>query len=58
MSNYLELKNRILEEINKNLAVLTALSDDLADNPEVSGQEFETSKKITKSFLVKSIDMD
>lgn len=58
MSNYLELKNRILEEINKNLAVLTALSDDLADNPEVSGQEFETSKKIVELLRGRGYDVE
>lgn len=46
--NYEQLKERIFAEIEKNRAELTALNDDIADHPEVSGQEYETSKKITE----------
>ena len=46
--NYHELKERIYSEIEKNKAELTALNDDIADHPEISGEEYETSKKIVK----------
>lgn len=58
MSKYLELKNKIIEEINKNFADLTALSDDLADNPEVSGKEYETSKKIVELLRGRGFDVE
>lgn len=44
--NYNELKDKIFAAIDADLAELTALNDDLADHPEISGQEYETSKKI------------
>ncbi len=34
--------------IDKNHDNLAALNDDLADHPEISGQEFQTSRKIVK----------
>lgn len=46
MKTYAELKQRIDCEIEKEKPVLTALNDDLADHPELSGQEYETSAKI------------
>ena len=48
MDKYLELKEKILSEIKANLLELITLNDDLADHPEVSGQEFETSRKIVE----------
>ncbi len=44
--NYNELKEKIFAEIEKNRAELTALNDDIADHPEISGEEYETSRKI------------
>ena len=44
--NYNELKEKIFAEIEANQAELTALNDDIADHPEISGEEYETSKKI------------
>lgn len=44
--NYAELKEKIFSEIETYRAELTALNDDLADHPEISGQEYESSKKI------------
>lgn len=41
-------RDKIEQEIQAQLAALTALNDDLADHPEVSGQEFETSRKIVE----------
>jgi len=46
MMDYQALKAHIDREIDKEYAALVALNDDLADHPEVSGQEYETSKKI------------
>ncbi len=46
--NYSELKERIFSEIEKYREELTALNDNIADNPEISGEEYETSKKIVK----------
>ena len=43
---YKELKKKILKEIEKNHAELVNLNDNIADNPEISGKEYETSKKI------------
>lgn len=46
--NYEDYKAHIEREIETHLAALTALNDDLADHPEVSGQEFETSRKLVE----------
>lgn len=48
MDRYLVIKNRIDVEITKYLTAVTTLSDDIADNPEISSQEFETSRKIAE----------
>lgn len=48
MDKYLEIKERIFDEVKANLPELIALNDDLADNPEISGQEFESSRKIVE----------
>ena len=46
--NYEQLKGKIFSEIETYREELTALNDDIADHPEISGEEFETSKKIVK----------
>lgn len=46
MANYLNLKDDIDAQIKEFHQAMTALSDDLADNPEVSGSEYKTSEKI------------
>ncbi len=48
MDKYSELKNRIKEEISKNLDELISLNDYMADNPEISGEEYESSAKMVK----------
>lgn len=48
MMNYEECKKAIDRGIEANLTDLIALNDDLADNPEVSGKELETSRKIVE----------
>ena len=55
MDKYLELKEKIFERIDANWAELIALNDDLADHPEISGQEFETSRKIVELLKRKAI---
>ena len=44
--NYDQLKETVCERIVPYLPELTAFNDDLADHPEVSGEEYETSRKI------------
>lgn len=48
MEKYLELKPLIDGTIEKYHDELAALSDDIADNPEVGLEEFETSRKIVE----------
>ena len=48
MDKYLEMKEKIFERIDASWAELIALNDDLADHPEIYGQEFETSRKIVE----------
>ena len=50
--NYEQLKEKIFSAIEENRTELTALNDDIADHPEISGEEYETSKKIVN--LLKS----
>ena len=58
MDKYLELKEKILSEIKANLPELITLNDDLADHPEVSGQEFETSRKIVELLRKKGFETE
>lgn len=48
MKTYEELKQAVDVEVLQEYDALAALNDDLADHPEVSGKEFETSAKIVK----------
>lgn len=48
MDKYLEMKAKIVERIKANLPELIELNDDLADHPEISGEEYETSRKIVE----------
>lgn len=48
MRSYTEMKQKIDQEIEKEWASLVRLNDDLADHPEISGQEFESSRKIVE----------
>ena len=52
--NYKEMKDQIRDRVSLNLKEVNELNDDIADHPELSGQEFETSKKIVK-FLKKNL---
>lgn len=46
MDTYIDLTQAIDEEINREYDTLMALSDDIFDHPEISGQEVETCRKI------------
>lgn len=48
MIDYLKMKEIIEEKIGSNLQALIELNDDLADHPEISAQEFESSRKIVE----------
>ena len=43
MDKYLAIREKIDEAIEKNLKEIAELSDYIADHPEVSGEEYETS---------------
>ena len=48
MDKYLKLKEILTEKVEDNLSDLIALNDDLADHPELSGEEHRSSKKIAE----------
>lgn len=58
MEKYLELKEKIEKEIKKNLDELSSLSDDIADHPEVSGHEYETSRKLAELLKSKGYETE
>lgn len=58
MEKYLQIREKIDEAIAGNLAELSALSDDIADHPEVSGEEYETSKKIVELLRSKGFECE
>ncbi len=58
MMDYNQLKERIQEEVAKNLQDLILLNDDLADNPEISGQEYESSRKMVELLKAKGFETE
>ncbi|MBN7773014.1 M20 family metallopeptidase [Clostridium aminobutyricum] len=48
MKNYEKLKEAAYERLGEYEAVCRLINDDLADHPEVSGKEYESSRKIVK----------
>ena len=56
MDKYLELKEKIQKAAKESLPELIALNDDLADNPEISGEEYESSRKIVELLKSKGFD--
>ena len=48
MKNYEGIKAALLKAVEENLSAVAALSDDLAANPELSGEEYETSRKLVE----------
>lgn len=53
----LKLKAELVDSIRENLNELAALNDDLADHPEVSGQEFRSSKRIVDLLTSKGFSV-
>lgn len=58
MEKYLELKQKIEKSISDYLQDAITLSDYMADNPEVSAEEFESSKKIVELLRSKGFDVE
>lgn len=48
MNNYQDLKAKAYSEIDHYKIQCQSLNDDLADNPEISGKEYESSRKIVE----------
>lgn len=48
---YEQLKSHIFSEVEKYKAELIHINDDIADHPELSGKEYETSKKLVELLL-------
>ena len=46
MDKYSELKSLLTSKVEEKLPDLITLNDDLADNPELSGEEHRSSQKI------------
>ena len=55
MDRYDEIRSRIESAIEKNLEEFCNLSDYIADHPEVSGEEYATSKKTGRNIRGKGI---
>lgn len=58
MENYEKLKESIIKGVKLNLEDLTSLNDDLADHPEISGQEYESSRKIVELLRSKGFTVE
>ena len=58
MEKYLELKEKISQAVKENLQDAIALNDDLADHPELSGEEYESSRKIVELLKHKGFDVE
>lgn len=58
MKSYEELKKQIEQVISFEKQRLAALNDDLADHPEISGCEFETSRKIVELLREKGYEVE
>ena len=58
MEKYLELKEKIAQAVKENLQDAIALNDDLADHPELSGEEYESSRKIVELLKHKGFDVE
>ena len=58
MERYLEMKEEIAEAVKANLQDAIALNDDLADHPELSGEEYESSRKIVELLKRKGFDVE
>ncbi len=56
--NYELIKEKILKDVNANLQECISLNDYLADNPEVSGEEAESSKRIVELLKEKGFTVE
>ncbi len=58
MDKYVELKEKIAAAVKANMQDAIALNDDLADHPELSGEEYESSRKIVELLKNKGFDTE
>lgn len=58
MKNYEGIKAALLKAVEENLSAVAALSDDLAANPELSGEEYETSRKLVEMLRQKGFQVE
>ena len=58
MADYEKLKKQIDEKIASYHAEMIEFSDHIADNPEISGEEYETSKYIVEFLRGKGFDVE
>ncbi len=58
MGKYEEVKEGILKGVGESLQELIALNDDLADHPEISGEEYESSRKIVELLRGKGFEVE
>ncbi len=58
MDRYDEIRSRIESAMEKNLEEFCNLSDYIADHPEVSGEEYATSKKLVEILEAKGFDTE
>lgn len=58
MSEYKEITDSIVSVIDKYKSELEGLNDDLADHPELSGEEYETSRKIVELLNGKGYEVE
>lgn len=56
--NYSEIKREIIFNVEKNKDEFAELSDKIADNPELSGEEYETSKRIVSMLESKGYTLE
>lgn len=58
MADYEKLKSVIEKKIEEYHKELISLNDDIADHPEISGEEYETSRKIVKLLESKGYNVE
>lgn len=56
--DYEALKKRIIQAVEAGREELSALNDDIADHPELSGEEFQTSRKIVELLRGKGYEVE
>ena len=58
MKTYEEMKETILKTVEENLSEIAVLSDDISAHPELSGEEYETSRKLVELLRKKGFDVE